>query len=71
MEIFVLHHVHIFDDGEEDVKLIGLYILARAGAGGARVGTMPGFRDAPEGFSIDPYILDEDHWTEGYITVIG
>ncbi len=36
MEIFVLHHVHIFDDGEEDVKLIGLYILARAGAGGAR-----------------------------------
>jgi len=29
----------------------------------------PGFCDTTEGFSIDPYTLDEDNWTEGYVTV--
>src|SRR5215510_10891445 len=25
MEVFVLQHIHIFDDGKEDVKMIGVY----------------------------------------------
>lgn len=29
----------------------------------------PGFCDRLQGFSIDPYTLNEDHWTEGYVTL--
>lgn len=70
VEIFVLHHVHTFDDDEEDVKLIGVYSTReRAQEAIKRTSKLPGFCDAPEGFSIDPYILDEYYWAEGYITV--
>ncbi len=70
MDVFVLQHVHTFDDGEEDIKMIGVYSSrGQAKAALERVSTAEGFRDVPEGFSIDLYILDEDHWTEGYVTV--
>jgi ABC-type sugar transport system substrate-binding protein len=50
-----------------DVKVIGIYSspsLARAGL--ERLRTKPGFCDQPDGFSVDPYNLDADHWTEGF-----
>jgi hypothetical protein len=25
MDVFLVHHVHVYDDGEEDVKFIGVY----------------------------------------------
>ena len=34
-----------------------------------RTSGLEGFRDAPDGFLIDRYELDRDHWQEGYITV--
>jgi homoserine kinase type II len=72
MEVFVLQHVHTFDDGEEDVKMIGVYSSrGQAEAAVERLSTRPGFSDTPEGFEIDPYVLDKDHWTEGYVTVTG
>jgi hypothetical protein len=72
MEVFLLWHVHAFDDGEEDEKLIGVYSSREeAEAAIERVKGQPGFVDAPEGFGIDPYMVNEDHWTEGYVTVTG
>jgi hypothetical protein len=72
MEVFVLQHVHTFGEGEEDVKMIGVYSSReQAEAAVERLSIQPGFNDAPEGFEIDPYVLDEDHWTEGYVTVTG
>jgi hypothetical protein len=72
MEVFVLQHVHTFDDGEEDVKMIGVYSSrGQAEAAVERLSVQPGFNDTPEGFEIDPYVLDKDHWTEGYVTVTG
>jgi hypothetical protein len=71
-EVFVLQHLHKSSDGTEDVKLIGVYSsLAIAESAAARLACQPGFRDAFDGFHIDPYIVDEDHWIEGYVTTGG
>jgi hypothetical protein len=70
MDVFILWHVHEFEDGSEDVKLIGVYSTReRAEAAKQRLLNQPGFCDIPEGFHIDRYPLDKDHWTEGYVTV--
>jgi hypothetical protein len=70
MDVFILHHVHGFDDDEEDVKLIGVYSSeAAASAAITRLQQQPGFCDTPKGFTISRYSLDTDHWTEGYVTV--
>lgn len=68
--VFVVQHSHVLANGEEDVKLIGVYSTRNAAQGAIdRLKQQPGFRDAPEGFSVDRYGLDEDSWAEGYVTV--
>jgi hypothetical protein len=69
-DVFVVEHLHVHDDGEEDAKLIGIYSTRTAAEKAVeRLKLKPGFRDTPEGFTIDLYRLDEDHWTEGFVTV--
>ena len=69
-EVFLVEHVHTLDDGEEDVKVIGIPSTREAAAHAVeRLRLQPGFRDAPEGFTIDLYWLDQDGWAEGYVTV--
>ena len=69
-KVYVLHHAHEFDDGSEDVKLIGIYSTERrAKAAIRRLVNQPGFRDLPEGFNVADYNLDEDNWTEGFVTI--
>ncbi len=70
MDVYLLWHVHELPDGEEDGKLIGVY-SSRELAEQARLRALgsPGFREIPEGFIVDRYTVDEDHWTEGYVTV--
>jgi hypothetical protein len=70
MKVFVLQHVHAVTHGEEDIKMIGIYssrALAEQAMG--RLRRQPGFCDAPAGFAIDTYTIDEDNWREGYVTV--
>jgi homoserine kinase type II len=78
--VFVVQHVHVFGPGEEDVKMIGVYRTKDSAlAAVARLRIQPGFCDLPgvvepggddwAGFYITEYTLDEDNWTEGYITV--
>ena len=70
--VFVLQHVHSREDGGEDVKLIGVYSSReQAQAAVARLGRQPGFADAPDGFHIDEYRVDQDHWAEGYVVTAG
>ncbi len=70
--VFVLQHVHSLEDGAEDVKFIGVYSSRQnADAVVARLSKLPGFSDAPDGFHIDEYRVDQDHWVEGYVTVTG
>jgi homoserine kinase type II len=70
-QVYLLHHVRSDDEFEDDAKLIGVYKTdAAARAAIARLGKQPGFRDHPNGFQINAYELDEDHWTEGFVTGI-
>jgi hypothetical protein len=69
MRVFVVQHQHDLD-GCDEVKFIGVYSTARRGrAAVARAKRLPGFRDHPEGFSVDPYEVDRSHWVEGFKTV--
>lgn len=70
MRVYVLHHVHTFASGSEDVKLIGVYSSnENARTAIKRLSQMLGFSEAPDGFHIDEYQLDKDHWAEGYMTI--
>lgn len=70
MTVFVVQHVHERAPDDEDVKFIGVYSSsAAAEAAVSRLVLQPGFRESPNGFRIDPYELDEDHWTEGFATI--
>lgn len=70
-KVFLLQHAHSFDDGEEDVKIIGVYSSMNAAMTAIeRARTLDGFRQVLDGFSVDEYTLDEDEWREGYRTVI-
>lgn len=70
--VFVLQHVHSREDGVEDVKFIGVYSSReKAQDAVVRLGGLPGFAEASEGFHIDEYRVDQDHWVEGYVAVTG
>jgi hypothetical protein len=70
--VYLLWHSHTFPDGETDNKLLGVY-SSREGAMDRQraAATSPGFSDEPEGFAVSEYQLDDDHWTEGYVTESG
>jgi hypothetical protein len=80
--VFVVQHLHVLPQGEEDVKLIGVYSTqSSAIAAVERLREAPGFREFPElvdasnaptgtqGFYVDEYSLDLDYWPEGFETV--
>jgi hypothetical protein len=70
MIVFVLQHVHLLENGEEDVKFIGVYSSPEnAQAAVKRLSQAPGFSEALTGFHIDEYQIDKDHWVEGYMTL--
>jgi hypothetical protein len=70
MYVFVVQHVHEIKEDDEDVKLIGVYSTEEsARAAVARLSLQPGFRESASGFHVDRYIVDKDHWAEGFITV--
>jgi hypothetical protein len=69
--------VHVDENGVfcdesdgDDVKLLGFYsTLERVEERVRQARLLPGFRDEPECFYFDPYELDEDCWTEGFVRV--
>lgn len=64
---YVLHHVRSDDEHAKDAKLIGVYSSpSRAEAAAKRLRQAHGFCNHPDGFTIDPYPVDEDHWREGF-----
>ena len=68
MDVFVVQHVHELDDESHDVKLIGVYSSPEAASSAVeRLSLLPGFCDTPDGFHIDRYGVDEDHWGSGFI----
>lgn len=66
-QIYILTHTLELPDEQEDVKLIGVYSSQEmADAARERALQLPGFRDHAEGFFIQAYELDHDHWPEGF-----
>jgi hypothetical protein len=67
--VYVVQHVHIINDDEEDVKMIGVYATKQlAQEAVERLCKQPGFCETTDGFHIDPYDINKDHWTEGFVT---
>jgi len=53
-KVFVVQHVHEFDEDNEDVKFIGVYTShTQAQKTIERLSNQPGFKDTPDGFNID------------------
>lgn len=68
MDVFVVQHVHVLDDDDE--KLIGVYSSKiHAEAAVRRLRLQPGFSETPDGFTIDLYRVDQDHWCGGFVTI--
>jgi len=50
------------------VKVIGIYSSkALAEAAETRARLLPGFADESDGFTIEQYEVDEDHWPRGFV----
>ncbi|WP_193790684.1 DUF7336 domain-containing protein [Sphingomonas hengshuiensis] len=70
--VYLLYHAREDDEYREDAKLIGVYRSATlAEQAISRLSTLPGFSDYPAGFEIDKMRLDQDHWEEGFVRLIG
>jgi hypothetical protein len=66
--VFVVHHEYQRDDDQDETKLIGIYSSeAKAKLAIERLRVLPGFSEWPDGFSVDCYPIDADHWIEGLI----
>ncbi|GAB4060152.1 DUF2283 domain-containing protein [Catellatospora paridis] len=54
----------------DDIKLLGVYSSdQRAQERIEQTRDQPGFVDEPDCFLVTSYQLDEDHWTEGFVTI--
>lgn len=78
--VFVVQHLHTLPQGEDDVKMIGVYSTREEALEATRrLARQPGFRELPhvndystddmKGFHVDEYEIGKDHWQEGYDTV--
>ena len=71
-KVYLLHHIYLCDEitEEEEQKFIGVYSTEeKAKAAVERLKSQPGFRDHPNDFQINDHTVDEDSWTEGFISV--
>lgn len=67
--VFILHHVHAFEDGHEDHKIIGVFKTVEEAREALRqVKLQLGFIDTPEGFEIAEWKLGNIGWPDGYVT---
>lgn len=81
MVVFLLQHLHVHSDGDENVKVIGIYSSRdEALAAVGRKSLYPGFCECPNlidplvvddkcGFYIDAVTVDKELWSEGFVAV--
>jgi hypothetical protein len=68
-QVYLLWHTHELEDGESNEKLLGVYSTEeKATRRMASAKKLPGFREAPAGFEVAPYVVDRDEWAEGFVT---
>lgn len=66
MDVYLLQHE---SENSDEPKLLGVFD-SRESAESAIVSyrELPGFREFPEGFSVDKYEVNKKCWTEGFLT---
>lgn len=81
--VFVVQHLHRLPSGEDSVMFIGVYRTEHSARQAVeRFSSQPGFSKPPfvvdydsseddQGFHVSEYELDKDHWTEGFVTMVG
>ena len=63
--LFVLLH-SLPETGK--VKVVGIYSSrSLAEEAEERARQLPGFADEPDGFTIEEYTVDTDHWPRGFV----
>lgn len=63
--------IHDEDEGD-DLKILGVYSTEqRALDRIERARQLPGFAEEPDCFMIDCYVVDQDQWSDGFVTVRG
>jgi hypothetical protein len=66
--VYILQHIVPRAPESENVKVIGIYSSEQKAAEAIkRLKSKPGFATVKEGFHIDKYELNKDHWTEGFV----
>lgn len=66
-QVFLLWHVHTFEDGSTDELLIGVFRSEQqAKAVLESLREKRGFAEQPEAFSVALYELDKVYWPDGY-----
>lgn len=67
--IYLVYHSYDLN-GCEETKLIGAYSSQElANTAIERASQLPGFKIFPEAFEVVAQKIDEDHWTEGFVTL--
>ena len=65
--VFILQHS--YESPEEQTKFIGVYSSReKAQEAISRLSSQPGFKNFPDNFYIDEYQIDQDNWSEGFVT---
>ena len=63
--LFVLLH-SLPESGR--VKVVGIYSSRELAEGAEeRTRLLPGFAEEPDGFTIEQYEVDRDHWPRGFV----
>lgn len=65
-KVYIVQHTRS-DDDCDNIKFIGAYSSnTDAESAVNRLKNIQGFKDYSNGFSIDEYQVDKDHWVEGF-----
>jgi homoserine kinase type II len=67
--VYLVHHWTDRHTDDEKALFIGVYSTEqRAQEAVERLKKQPGFCDTPEAFFVEGYEVNQDNWTEGYVT---
>jgi hypothetical protein len=65
--VYLLCHDYETPTSLDNGKILGIFgSEADALKAQATLASKPGFFEYPDGFTIGQYIVDDDHWTEGF-----
>jgi hypothetical protein len=68
--VFLLQHSYELD-GCDETKVIGVYSSKeKAETVACKYKNLPGFKEHPDCFYIDEYLIDKNYWEEGFVKVL-